>query len=165
MGKERATLGLLLFLCFLVVSIVEIGVVKAEATTIYIRDDGEVEGTDKIQRSGDIYTLTGNLSGGIKVQRSYIVIDGAGYTVQGDASGSGIDLSNNRGTEPSRPRICNVTIKNMRIINFAKGIVNAATCNNTIVRNYIADCDTGIRIGGNPNNVIIKNNLTYFSNP
>lgn len=128
--------------------------------SVYIEEDGSVVGTDKIQRNGDIYTLTGNISGGIQVQRSYIVIDGAGYTVQGngDASGRGIDLSNDRGSDPSRPKICNVTVKNMRIVNFNRGIENVNTGNNTIVGNYIAECFTGINIIGSPNNVIIKNN-------
>ena len=128
--------------------------------TIYIRSDGSVEGTDKIQRDGNVYTLTGNISGGIQVQKSYIVIDGAGYTVQGngDVGGRGIDLSNNRGSDPSRPEISNVTVKNLRIVNFDRGIENVNTNDNTIIGNYIADCFTGINIGGSPNNVLIKNN-------
>ena len=126
--------------------------------TIYIRADGSVEGTDKIHRDENLYTLTGNISGGIQVQKSYIVIDGAGYTVQGNGGGNGIDLSNNRGSDPSRPEICNVTVKNVRIVNFGCGIKNDNTNNNTIIGNYIADCNTGIGIVGSPNNFLIKNN-------
>jgi nitrous oxidase accessory protein NosD len=159
MGKKQVTLGLLiLFLCFLVVSSVEVGVVKAEATTVYIRTDGTVEGTDSVEQNGDLYTLTGNLSGGILVQRSYIVIDGAGYTIHGNTNGSGIDLSNHSPLEPEGPHICNVTIKNVRIVNAKFGIKAVNTDNNTIVGNYIADCDTGIAISGSPNNVLVKNN-------
>jgi hypothetical protein len=123
MKKSASRFVLLLVLCSVLVSLPEINMVKASGT-IYIRSDGTVEGTEKIQRNGDIFTLTGNISGGIQVQKSYIVLDGAGYTVQGngDVSWRGIDLSNNRGSDPSRPEISNVTIKNMRIVNFDRGI-------------------------------------------
>ncbi len=81
--KKLSTLFLILLLCSVLVAIGNIGIVKAQST-IYIRADGSVEGTDKIQQNGDIYTLTGNISVEIQVQKSYIVIDGAGYTLQGD---------------------------------------------------------------------------------
>ena len=77
--------------------------------TIYIRPDGTVEGTDKIQRDGDIYTFTGYIyDDGIVVEIDNIVIDGAGYTLRGnwpETYPRGIEL-----TERS-----NVTIKNRRI--------------------------------------------------
>ena len=61
---------------------------KAEST-IYIRADGSVEGTDKIQRDGDGYTFLGDISidgSGIDcivVERDNIIVDGAGYTLEG----------------------------------------------------------------------------------
>jgi hypothetical protein len=58
--------------------------------------------TTAIQRNGKIYTLTANISGGIQVQKSNIVLDGAGYTVQGNEAGRGFDLSNSVGEDPSR---------------------------------------------------------------
>ena len=62
--------------------------------TIYIRADGTVEGTDKIQRDGNIYTFTGNINESIVVERDNIVVDGAGYTLQGPGiSGTGIYVS------------------------------------------------------------------------
>ena len=59
--------------------------VKVQSSNaIYIRQDGSVDpSTVPIQRSGDIYTLTGNIAGNITVQKYNIVIDGAGYTLQG----------------------------------------------------------------------------------
>ena len=126
--------------------------------SVYINIDGSVTGTSNIQRNGNLYTLTGNISGGIQVQKSDIIVDGAGYTVQGNGTGIGIDLSNNRGSDPLRPEISNVTVKDMRIVNFEDGIRNTHTNNNTIIGNYIADCFTGINVGGRPNNVLIKNN-------
>jgi len=149
----------LVFLCIIFCAVnVQLAVAQFSGS-VYIEEDGSVVGTDNIQRNGDVYTLTGNISDGIQVQRSHIVIDGAGYTVQGnrEVSRRGIDLSNDRGSDPSRPEICNVTVKSMRIVNFDRGIENVNTSNNTIIGNYIADCFTGINIMGSPNN-IIKNN-------
>ena len=159
MKKITTTVALFLTLSFILISFPEIGLVKAQST-IYIRPDGSIDGTDNILRNGNIYTLTGNISGGIQVQKSNILLDGVGYTVQGnrDVTMRGIDLSNDRGSDPSRPEISNVTVKNLRIINFNHGIENVNTDNNTIIGNYIADCDIGINIWGNPNNVLIKYN-------
>ena len=42
----------------------EIAIVKADVV-IYIRADGSVEGTDKIQREGTVYTFTGDIKGSI----------------------------------------------------------------------------------------------------
>ena len=67
--------------------------VKAQSSNIYINADGEVVGTNNIQRNGDLYVLKGNISGGIAVQKSNIIIDGAGYTLEGHG-GTGIDLTN-----------------------------------------------------------------------
>ena len=60
MGERRAVLIVVLVLCFAVVSIPQIVVVKAQGT-IYIRADGSVEGTDKIQRNGNEYTFIDNI--------------------------------------------------------------------------------------------------------
>jgi hypothetical protein len=162
--RDQKTALILLLICFAVVSISKIEIVKAEST-IYIRADGTVEGTDKItQQNGNIYTFTANIFGEIKVQRGNCVIDGVGYTLQGTWTGYdpnhyvysyGIDLSNNRGPQPSRPTISNVTIKNLRIVNFLRGIEGVNSNNNTIINCYIADCGTGIHM---PNNFLIANN-------
>ena len=148
-----------MILCVVIVTFPNIKIVKAQST-IYIRSDGSIDGTDNIQRNGDVYTLIGNISGGIQVQRSNIVLDGVGYTVQGngEVTRRGIDLSNDRGSEPLRPQISNVTVKNIRIIDFDRGIENVNTDNNTLIGNYIADCFIGINIRGKPNNVLIMDN-------
>ena len=133
--------------------------VKAQ-NTIAIRSDGSIIGTNKILQQDNIYTLTDNITSGIQVQKSHIILDGAGYTIQGnkDVDLEGIDLSNGRDQNPSRPEITNVTIKNIRIINFNHGINNVNTNNNKIVGNYILDCNIGINIWSNPNNVLIESN-------
>jgi hypothetical protein len=162
--KSASLIALLLILCSVIVAFPNVEIVKAEGT-IYIRGDGSVEGTDKItQRNGNIYTFTDNILGEIKVQRGNCVIDGAGYTLKGNWTGydpneyvysKGIDLSNNRMSEPSRPTIYGVTIKNMRILNFLYGIEGVNSNNNTIINCYIADCGRSIN---QPSNFLIANN-------
>jgi len=153
--NSKATVALLLILSFTFVSISEVSIVKANET-IYIREDGNVEGTDKIQRDGNVYTFTDDIIGSIFVERDNIDIDGAGYTLQGNGEGKGIELWV---YSPSSTRIFNVTIKNLRIINFGTGIRIVNVCNNTIVGNYIADCDFGIDMMYSANNTIRRNTL------
>jgi len=73
--KIITAVALLLILSFMLVSIPEIGIVKAEST-IYNRTDGRVEGTDKIQRIGNIYAFIDDLFDSIVVEKDDVVIDG-----------------------------------------------------------------------------------------
>jgi hypothetical protein len=82
------------------------------AGNVIINADGSVTGTNNIQQTGSTYTLTGNVSSTVQVQKSNIVIDGAGYAVN-----AGIDLTNGVSQNPTRPAISNVTIKNLYILN------------------------------------------------
>jgi hypothetical protein len=85
--------------------------------TIIIKDDGRIEGTNKIERNENIYSFTGNISGNIQIQKSNIVIDGAGFTLQGN-NGTGIAILSEAMEHPSELDIWNVTVGNLRITNF-----------------------------------------------
>ena len=63
-------------------------VMPAEAAgTIYIRADGSIDPpTAPISRDGDTYTFTDNIYDSIVIQRGDVVVDGAGYTLQGTGS-------------------------------------------------------------------------------
>lgn len=73
MELQKPTLILLVILCLLLVTIPEIGIVTAEST-IYIRADGSIEGTDKIQKDGNIYTFTSDVLDSIVVEKDDIVM-------------------------------------------------------------------------------------------
>ena len=73
-------------------------------TSNYIQADGSVVGTSSIQHSGDLYTFTGNVIGPLTVERDNIVINGAGFTLQG-SNGRGIVLAQRQ----------NVTLENTMI--------------------------------------------------
>jgi nitrous oxidase accessory protein NosD len=120
------------------------------SSIIRIRSDGTVEGTDKIQRDGDVYTLTGDLASYansdeafIFLERDNIIFDGAGYTVQGTGYGTAIYMLRRQ----------SVTVKNFNIIGFETGI------NFWTVRNWPSDS----KFWGLPSassNQILNNNIT-----
>lgn len=143
--RMRAFLVLVLFLASTLTITLHVQPVKASGT-IYIRADGSVDPpTAPIQRNGDIYTLTSNITSaadGIVIERNNMTLDGAGYTLQGTREWdySGIYLSERS----------NVTIKNVKIKAFYYGILlRSYTYNNTVTNNTIANNDRGIFIESN----------------
>jgi len=151
--KKITTIVLLLILSFALVSLSELRIVKAEST-IYIKADGLVEGTDKIQRDGNVYTFTDNINGSIVVERDNVVVDGASYTLQGIGNGTGIYL---------RKRT-NVTIQNIEIKKFTYGISLKGTStqrsiNNKILGNNVTDNTLGIMLDYSPYNVLRNNRM------
>ena len=99
---------------------------KVEASdTIYIRANGLVEGTDKIASADNFtYTFTDNINDSIYIERSNIILDGAGFNLTGTGS-SGVYSANRK----------NITIRNINMIGFTYGVFlnNSTYCN--IVRN------------------------------
>ena len=77
-GNRRATIIVLLVLTLFLVTFKQIEEVKAQ-DTIYIRSDGSVEGTDKIQRDGIVYVFTDNISGSIIIERDNVVVNGVPF--------------------------------------------------------------------------------------
>jgi len=152
MGEQRTVLILSVILCFAIVSISEIGIVKAES--IYIGPDGIVEGTDKILRDGNVYSFTDNIYDSIVVEKDDVVVDGAGFTLQGDGSGRGIDLYDDS---------TSITIRNMQIRNFHFGIHLSNSSHTVIESNYVANNFEGIRISGGFNNTVIGNTIANNS--
>jgi len=126
-----------------------------QAETIYIRADGSVDPPTAPISSFDnvTYTLTGNIAtdaDGIVVERDNIVVDGAGYTLQGTESGNGIDLHGRT----------NVTVKNTQIKGFFIGIYLYASSNNSIAGNIITNNAWGIWLNYYcSNNSIAGNNI------
>ena len=125
---QRIALIVLVILCFVVVTIPQIGFVRAQ-DAVYIHSDGSVEGTDKIQRYGELYTFTGDIYCPVIVEKDFVVVDGAGYTLNGSGFyyREGIDLSERN----------NVTIKNMQICGFEYGIYLQISSMNSIYGNNI----------------------------
>ena len=137
---KRTTLASILIPAILFSAVIVIQFTNLAAaqsySTITIKPDGSIEGTDKIQRQGDVYTLTDNITGSIEVQKSNIVIDGAGHTLQGrnEVNERGVYLV---GPDRSHPDCGNVSVKNLRIYNFFEGMFVLGGGNNRIIGNYL----------------------------
>jgi len=140
---------LLLTLCVLLAAAPIVWSAEANEA-IYIRADGTVEGTDKIQRDGNVYTFTGNISGPVVVEKDDVVVDGAGCGLQGTGIGAGINLTG---------RI-NVTVKNIEISNFFYGIYLDSSLNNSLSNNNVRENLYGIFLSESSSNTILGCNIT-----
>jgi parallel beta-helix repeat protein len=157
----------LVFALVLLYSAVVLGVVSPVPVTtpgtIYIRPDGSVDPeTAPVQHVGDTYTFARDIyspyvldKSAIVVERDNIVLDGAGYSLQGVGNGIGINVTSKS----------NVTIENLEVNKFGVGIIIWESSNNTIFGNTITQNDVGIGLwqaSGNKisGNIIIANSGT-----
>jgi hypothetical protein len=67
-----------------------------------IRSDGTYDAPN-LRRDGNVYTFIGDIQGTIVIERDGVVLDGAGYTLQGNGSSYGVWLQDRK----------SVTIKNL----------------------------------------------------
>jgi parallel beta-helix repeat protein len=144
-------LALLLFSSAVIIGIVQ---PVAAQGTIYIKPDGSIDpATSPIHHVGTTYNFAGNIHAYIIVEKDSIVLDGAGYSLEGTGSGTGITLADRN----------NVTIKNVKLKNFDEGIYLWASSNSTLSENDIsANNVDGILIANltTNNNLIFGNNIT-----
>ena len=153
--KLTAVSGIMLTLLLIGILMLAFNIQAAKASgIIYIRADGSVDpDTAPISSLDNItYTFTDNIYDEIVVERDNIVVDGAGYTLQGTGGGTGIDLS-------SRSM---VTSQNMEIKAFKYGIRLWGSSNNTILGNNITTSSFcyGVYLYSSCNNTISENNIT-----
>jgi parallel beta-helix repeat protein len=135
--------------------------VKGWTGTVYIRADGSIDPLTAPITSADsvTYTFTGSISSyadGIVVERSNIIIDGRGYTLEGSGTGNGFHWSN----------INNVTIKNTNIQDFEEGVYISSSSSNTLLRNNIANNkEEGIWFLESSDNGVYENDIVanYYS--
>ena len=157
-GEKKATIVVLLILSLVLISLQNVRLVKAD-NTVHIMANGIVKGTDRIARNNDTYTFTGDIFSAIIIERNYTTVDGNGYKLQGSGSGNGLTL---QGPEYTllQGYLSNVTIKNMQIQNFERGIVlnNCKDCN--ISGNSLTSNTIGMYLVGSPDIIITKNNIT-----
>jgi parallel beta-helix repeat protein len=119
---------------------------------VYIRSDGSIEpASAPITRSGDVYAFSGNLlNSTLEVQRDNIILDGAGFTLEGHSPYEGLDLSDRN----------NVTVENVAFNQSREGIILYHSSNCLIVKNFFAINNFGfmsIQIDGGQNNTVKQN--------
>lgn len=158
MKRTTTTVALLLILSVLLVSLSQIGIVKAESTIFIDVDGNVVPNTAPIHRIGSVYFLTGDIER-IVVDRSNIILDGNGYRMTTTLSSSAIFIRN----------VNNVTVRNHIIKDCGVGIMvdrssNITVSNNTIIGTSVIFPELqptgGIYLWKVNSSVITKNQLT-----
>ncbi len=151
-------------------------------STVFIQADGSVSPSSApIVQNGNTYTFTDNLYAAIKIQKSNIILDGAGFTLSGPYNGTAMDvwligqgpnqLPNGTlaqyviGIDLASPNVEGVTIENLNVKNFSIGMY-IWTKNNTITGNGVSDNIVGILLSGSnetvTRNYIADNNRGLF---
>ena len=149
---DRMAIFILIFLCLQAATF---GVRPANASgPVYVRADGNVDPPEApIQRNGDLYTLTANITStadGIVIEKDSITIDGNGYTLQGGVVGNAVYLYG----------VSNVTIRNTRTRGFNYGMYLESTSGNIIQGNDIAESAyDGISLYDAPDNIVSFNRI------
>ncbi len=137
---------------------------QAPLSTVFIQADGSVSPISApIVQNGNTYTFTDNLYAAIKIQKSNIILDGAGFTLSGPYNGTTMDvwligqgpdqLPNGTlaqyviGIDLASPNVEGVKIENLNVKNFSIGMY-IWTKNNTITGNGVSDNIVGILLSG-----------------
>jgi len=128
--------------------------VQAQMGHYYIRSDGSLDpSTLPIQRDGDVYTLNADLNvpnAGIVIQKSNIILDGAGYTINGSNvnDSAGILITGNS----------DITVKNLVVKNFYYGFYVTKSNNDKFTGNTVESNVNGFYIYRDCNNTKIEGN-------
>lgn len=163
-----------ILLSVLAMTIIVINPAHSEVTiqTIFIKSDGSIDPINApITRDGNTYTFTNNAYSPLVVQKAGIIIDGAGYTLQGRYNGTKEDtwmIGNGPtsdgtkvlwtiGIDMAMDTIGNLTIKNLKIQNFSIGMY-LWTPGNIVTGSVVKDNIVGILLAGN-RNIITQNRI------
>jgi hypothetical protein len=121
-----------------------------------------VDGTDLIQRDGNVYTFTGDIFGTITVEKDGIIIDGAGYAIKGN--GTVIDLRKNPAANAAIPSgYGDVVVKNVRFCD--KSRIFATSNGNRFINNIFEGGGIDIKGGFSGEGLVIKCNVFIDGRP
>jgi parallel beta-helix repeat protein len=126
-------------------------------STIYIRADGSIEpGTAPIVTLDNVtYSFNASVFEPVVVERSDIVVDVAGFTIQGTGGGIGLSLAG----------VSNVTVGNATVRSFYYGIrFNATSLSGVYGCNVTSNSYDGVYFMGSWGNTIFGSNLTANGN-
>lgn len=135
--------------------------------TMTIRADGSVTPpTAPLTRNGNTYKFTNNFSGTLAVEKDNLIVDGGGYTLQGNGS-----LTQTDGTSTFiqitpygvfLANRANVTIRNLQVFGYINDFHFEGSCSHNLIEGNIitGDSGTGIFIRGNATaNQITRNTI------
>ncbi len=143
--------------------------------TIFIQPDGTIYPPEtRIQQNGDTYTFTDNIHSPIKIMKSNIILDGAGYILQGPYNGTQADVwvigegpnqlpegvlaQYTIGIDLGSQSVEGITIQNLNVKNFSIGMY-IWTKSNMVTRCAVAENIVGILLSGT-NSTVTYNYIT-----
>jgi nitrous oxidase accessory protein NosD len=173
--------GIVVFVLVLSALLFLLNTQRSPRARVFIRSNGSVEpASAPIERNGNTYIFTDNVHAELVVERSDIVIDGAGYILLGPYNGTtenlwivgngsdqvtggtqipysiGVDLSGGAS---------GLTLMNLNIKNFSIGTY-IWTTDNLFVNNSVSECVVGVLLSGSGNtisgNLMAKNEVGLF---
>jgi parallel beta-helix repeat protein len=152
--KNLYILALIISLLGILIFSVEIKNVHAPHLIITIEADGSISPTPtNITTSDNItYTFTADINASIIIQRSNIVIDGNGWTL------NGVDFTIMRGFNLTG--VSNVTIKNINILEFGYAVWLEGASQCVISNNTCTTNEGGIWLVSSTENTVSNNNIT-----
>ncbi len=158
MRKPVSGVMLVLLVTSMLALAFNVGLVRAQAATVYINADGSItpSGAPIVTSDSKTYTITGNVSypayNGIVVERNNTVLDGGGHTVQGGmvTGSNGIYLSG----------LSDVTIRNVSVRSFFFGIYESGCSSCCVFEANLSGNSYGVYIVGSQYNVLSGNNVS-----
>jgi parallel beta-helix repeat protein len=126
---------------------------QADGQTIYINADGSITpvGAPIVTSNKILYTFSDNISNPITVERSGVVIDGAGTTMHGNGSGTAILLDG----------INYTTVKNVKVESFGSGIILESCSGCDLLENSVTtEYGNGITLKSCSGCDILENSVT-----
>ena len=168
-GRVSRILVSLIVVILCLSSITVLKVKAQEPDIIIIQADGSIDGTNKIKREGNTYTLTSDiyfdsttLHPPIFILKDNITLNGAGHTIEGRGGGIGIHLQGKQ----------NVEVKNFIVKDFGTGISlfiapaydpiigeRPIAKNNKIINNTITSKYWGIELSKATGTVVANNTI------
>lgn len=120
---------------------------QVQLPSITVRSDGSIDPVGMpINRTGSVYTLTGNISGySLRINCSDVTVDGADYTLQTEQVSQNVAIN----IEAN-----GVTVKNMRIYGYYVVGINVLGSYSAITKNNISTTmGTSIKLPSDYNNI------------
>jgi parallel beta-helix repeat protein len=174
-SKKKIFFVIMLAFCLSLLFTVEPVSSQPPLPTILIQPDGTVSPSSApIIQKGNTYTFTDNIYSTLKIQKSNIILDGAGHTLYGSYNGTAMDVwvlgegpdqlpqgilaQYTIGIDLASRTVEGVTISNLNIRNFSIGMY-IWTKNNTITGNAVYNNIVGILLSGE-NETVTQNYIS-----
>ena len=170
---QKVALSVFLLLSLSLLVLTRPAASEVSRQTIFIQPDGGIYPANvPIQRNGDTYTFTGDIYDPILIEKSGIILDGAGYSLIGPLTETERKAEQIIGIGPNNETqvpyiigvdieeaVSGVTIKNLNIRSFSIGAYIRST-NNTLVGNSVSENIVGVLLSGSANSI----NKNYIAN-